>query len=279
MKTLIQPEKKNIKYWIKSLIPQKDVWFFRNKPSFADCNILTIDKYLEQYDLINYNNAYCHWLIKKYAKYVIVDESNSWIVSLNQFDRDAVYREQIKCERGLIIENIQEFENVNSLTEMMCDDKMILSNATFKNLSNDIKESIVINYAKEQDDWSTYKLPKEIKSFSIANKFIDNDGCNCLATVLFAITKNKQYLQQWVNQDEFIRDLGEYVEMCDGVFQYGDVVIFYDDNNIQHSCFALNDRLFLNKSGQSKFNPILVLTFEDIKNDWQTLKYKVLRKR
>lgn len=279
MKTLIKPEKKNIKYWIKSLIPPQDVWFFRRKPTFVDCKILTIDKYLEQYDLINYNNAYCHWLIKNYAKYVIVDESNSWILSLSQCDRDIVYREQIKCERGLIIENIQQFDNIKALTEMICNNMIILSNATFKNLDNDIKEKIVINYAMEQDDWATYELPREIKSLSIAKKFINNDGCNCLATVLFAITKNKQYLQQWVTQDEFVCNLNGYIEINNEEFQYGDVVIFYDDNNIQHSCFALNDKLFLNKSGQSKFNPILVLTFDDIKNDWQTLRYKVLRKR
>ena len=161
----------------------------------------------------------------------------------------------------------------------MFDEKLILSNTLFNKLSSKVKEVLTISYAKEQDDWSALKLPEKLSEFKrISNVFIDNDGCNCLATVLYAISKDETYLQKWVTQQEFVENLSNYKEINDNKFKRGDVVVFYGENNIQHACYSLDGKLFLNKSGQSKFNPILVLKFEDIYKDWDGLNYKILRK-
>lgn len=278
MKMRISPTKKNINYWIKTLMPEHDVWFFRKKPTFDNCNILTIKEYLNKYDRMDYNNAYCHWLVKGNAKYVICDQGN-WILTLTDEERLFVYQEQIDCERGLIIEDCRM--NVsNIINKAILKDKIILSNAVFNKLSKKDKEIIVIQYAQEQDDWSTNDVKSSEKYLKmVANTFINHEGCNCLATVLYAITKDKNYLKKWITQQEFLNFFNGYIEISNEEFRSGDVVVFYDnDNCIQHSCFALNESLFLNKSGQSKFNPILALTFKEVCKDWNDLNYKILRK-
>jgi len=274
------PTKQNIDYWIKTLLPSKDVWFFKQKPNFYNVEIIDIEKYLIEYDCLEYINSYCHWLVKKNAQYVIIDESN-WILSLTDKERNFVYKEQIELERGLIIENASSLINNKEIADALYDNKIILSNSTFNSLDYGIKEQLAIAYAKEQDDWACYDIKIEnAKLNAIKNSFINNEGTNCLAIVLYAITLNDKYLTSWVNQEEFNCLLADYNIIENSKLEYGDVLIFYDENNvIQHSCFALGDDLFLNKSGQSKFNPVVVQSYENIVNDWQGLNLIIKRKR
>ena len=280
MKKLLQPTKKNINYWKKSFIPQKDVWFFRKKPPFENCCIMSIKEYLDCYDKIEYINAYCHWMVKSHAEYVIC-EKEGWISSLSDKERMFVYEEQIICERGLIIENIEKFVGLDVFDTAICNGRLILSNSFFNKLSNRNQEAIVLQYAQEQDDWEMAEdFPRKSYWGKVANTFVNNEGCNCLATVLYAITGIEHYLKKWVTQDEFLDRIKEYVEIEVDKRDNGDIVLFYDcKNNIQHASFVINRSLCLNKNGQSKFNPISILKFKNIVEYWSELKYKVLSRR
>lgn len=276
----IIPSKENIDYWIKTLLPSKDVWFFKQKPNFYNVEIIDMANYLREYDSLEYINSYFHWLVKKNAKYVIIDETN-WILSLTDKERNFVYKEQIELERGLIIENTSSLSNNKEIADALCDNNIILSNSIFNSLDYALKEQLAIAYAKEQDNWTCYDIKIEnTKLNAVKNSFINNEGTNCLAIVLYAITLDDKYLTSWVKQKEFNCLLADYNVIEKNKLEYGDVLIFYDDNNtIHHSCFALGNNLFLNKSGQSKFNPVVVQSYENIVNDWQGLNLIIKRKR
>lgn len=279
LKQCVKPTNKNIKYWVKSLIPSKDVWFFKSKPTFKYVDILDIKTYLNKFDKLEYNNAYCHWLIKN-AKYVIVDSSN-WILKLTEEERNEVYRQQIELERGLIIENCEHLLNNNFIKTCIFDNKIILSNAIFKNLHYKLKKELAVTYAKEQDSWNCLNLTISNKKINkVANKFLNVEGTNCLAIVLYALTLNKKYLNCWVQQSEFENFINNFIDIQQKEVKFGDIAVFYDENNIiQHACFALSTNEFLNKSGQSKFNPISVLDIKTIKEDWKNLKVVFKRKQ
>ncbi len=273
----IKPSKNNIKYWINTLVPQYDVFFFRLKPKFKNIEIMTLSEYLFQYDNINYNNAYCHWLVKKQAKYVIVDKNN-WFLQLNEEDQKKILLEQIHLERGLIIEDCNGLSS--GLEKFKTDNRLVITNYLLKSLKTKDQKELVYRYAKEQDDWLYEDIIfKDSKLNKIANKFINNEGTNCLAIVLYCITKNKKYLSSWVDRKEFEENLLSYSNVCDDNLENGDIICFYDnDNNIQHACFNVAYGYCLNKSGQSKYNPIVTREIEDIKQDWEGLKIVVKRK-
>jgi len=277
MKNQINPTNKNIKFWVKSLIPSKDVWFFKSKPKFKDVQVLDIKTYLNKFNKLEYNNAYCHWLVKQ-AKYVIVENSN-WILTLEEKERNKVYAQQIELERGLIIENCEQFVNNKVINVCVFDNKIILSNAIFKKLNYKLKKELAVAYAKEQDSWDCLNVVINNKKINkIANKFLNVEGTNCLAIVLYALTLNKKYLNCWVQQGEFEDIIKDFIEIKQSEVDFGDIAVFYDENNtIQHACFALSKNEFLNKSGQSKFNPILILNIKTIKEDWKGLTVKFKR--
>lgn len=259
----IKPSKTLLKYWVETLIPPCDVFFFQELTNIKeiDNNLITISNYIKTFSDIKYINAYEHWNVKRNAKYVYVDYKNNLLTNTSNIDY--IYKQQIACCRGLILH-----------------DNTILTNWLFKNLNYKEKENLTIKYAKEIDDWFGYtsvEIPIYIKE--VANKFVKEDGCNCLATAIFGATQDNKILSEWLNEDKFLKKLQELnYKKVEKLCQPNDIIIFKNKGKILHACYCVDDKLFLNKSGQSRFNPIVLLSFDDIKKDWNNCIIEVYRK-
>lgn len=275
-KVYIKPNKSIIKHWINTLIPEYDVFFFKDITNIKeiDNNLISIDEYLKTFSNIKYINAYEHWNVKNTAKYVYVDYTNN--VLSNESIRNYFYEQQIECERGLVLDDVNR-----NLNKYFYKDKIILTNYLFANIDFKEKEEIVIQYAKSCDDWFGYvccDMPMYIKK--IANKFVNEDGCNCLSTTIYGATKDETVLFEWMNEECFLKRLVDLkYEKINDNYQTGDIIVFENDGKIIHACYCFCNELFLNKSGQSKFNPIVLLPFKNILNDWSNCKYFIYRKR
>jgi hypothetical protein len=81
-----------------------------------------------------------------------------------------------------------------------------------------------------------------------------------------------------MNEECFLKRLVDLkYEKINDNYQTGDIVVFENDGKIMHACYYFCNELFLNKSGQSKFNPIVLLPFKNILNDWSNCKYFIYR--
>lgn len=260
-KVNFKPNKSMIKKWIQTLIPPYDVFFFKGYTNIyeIDTNLISIDEYLDKFSDIKYINAYEHWNIKTAARYVYVDYNNNLLSNDNY--KEYIYNQQIECCRGLIL-----------------DDKTLLTNYLFNNLDYKQKENLVIQYAKGIDDWFGY-TNNNIQTYikKVANKFVEEDGCNCLAVALYGATNNNLWLKDWTNENRFINQLKElnYTKTNNNYCQ-DDIVVFKKKNKIFHACYCVDGNLFLNKSGQSRFNPIVLLPLQNIINDWKDCEYEIL---
>lgn len=259
----LKPSKILLKHWVKTLIPPYDVFFFQNRTNIKeiDENLIAINNYLKNFSDIKYINAYEHWAVKNNSKFVYVDYNNNLLVG--SINRNYIYDQQIKCGRGLVLQ-----------------DNTVLTNWLFNSLKYAEKERLTIQYAKEIDDWFGYKnntVPYYIKK--IANKFVKTDGCNCFAVTIFGVTANNKILLQWLQKTDFLQMLKTLnYKKVKGGYLPNDVVVFKNKLNIVHACYCVDGELFLNKSGQSKFNPIVLLPFNNIKKDWDNCEIEIFRK-
>ena len=207
----IKPDEEMLKHWVNTLIPPYDVFFFQELSNIdvIDKNLITTKKYIQTFSDITYINAYEHWNVKNNSKFVYIDYKNNLLS--NENIRDYIYKQQIKCCRGLILQ-----------------DKTIISNWLFNTLTYNNKKNLTIKYAKEIDDWYGYineKIPSHIKK--IANKFVKFDGCNCLSTTIYAVSKNNDILLQWMTENEFLIKLKELnYQKVEGTYRNNDVVVF-----------------------------------------------------
>jgi hypothetical protein len=144
------------------------------------------------------------------------------------------------------------------------------------------KEKLTIEYAKDIDDWygyTTNDIPNYINQ--VANKFVAIDGCNCLSTTIYGASCDDDILLKWLDVKFFAKKLKElkYVKKSTKDFKSTDIVVFIDkQQNVIHACYCVNKDLFLNKNGQSRFNPIALLPFEHIIKDWSDYEYYVFSK-
>lgn len=279
-KVSIKPNKKLIKDWVKNLIPFYDVFFFCDMTNIneIDNRLITMDEYIKNFSNIDYINAYEHWNVKIKAKYVYVDYDNSLL--LNENNRNFIYQQQIKCGRGLVLDSENRDEKLFKIG--MYQNKIILTNYLFNQLDYKHKEKLTIKYAKDIDDWygyTTNDIPNYINQ--VANKFVECDGCNCLSTTIYGASCDDDILLKWLDGKFFAKKLKElkYLKKSTKDFKSTDIVVFMDkQQNVIHACYCVNKDLFLNKSGQSRFNPITLLPFEHIKNDWIDYEYYVFSK-
>jgi hypothetical protein len=109
LNTNIQPTFDNINDWIKTFVPEKDLFFLPENE--LDCfkeylsNVLVIpqEEFFEHssYKQIQFANSYEYWGISKEVKFILVTPSE-WVNKLPVNKRNDLFYIQKEVERGLI---------------------------------------------------------------------------------------------------------------------------------------------------------------------------------
>ncbi|WP_042477500.1 hypothetical protein [Bacillus ndiopicus] len=287
----IKPTADILASWIKSYVPQRDLFFLskedlERKLDLSSVLVMPIDEFFEHsvYQQLDYVNGYEYWNIKN-AQYVIVAESD-WIEQLEATDRQFILAAQQKYERGLVLPAsfIQNIDQIPS--DYIQNEHVILQRGMWEQLDWGCKEQLLTTMVSEWwDNGECEEAPNELSVFlkHYANRFCVQQGANCLAAVLYAISEGKQswFIDEWVHQKTFIEKLTQYKyrQINAEDLQPGDVAVWNDKSGIiQHAAYYIGQNIFFNKHGQTIFNPWKLLSKEHLYNEWKHLKFVIYRR-
>ncbi len=265
-------------------VPEKDLFFlgkdFYNKEiDLTSVLVMPVDEFFKHstYTHINYVNSYEYWNIKN-VEYVLIAEKN-WIENLSNEARNYILFSQLVCERGLTlpVAFVEEIEKVPS--KYVVNGHVVIQRDMWDLLDVSTKERLLTKMVYEWwDKGECEEVPALFPTFLMpfANKFGCQQGANCLAAVLFAISKGEQewFIHEWIHQKTFLEALKQYhyEEFSGEGIGSTDVVIWKDEQGtIQHAAFHIENGLYFNKHGQTIFNPWKILKEEELFNEWKHL--------
>ncbi|WP_042148258.1 hypothetical protein [Paucisalibacillus sp. EB02] len=281
---IIKPTKEVLLSWMESYVPDRDLFFLskehlNHEIDFTDVLLMPIDEFYKHstYRQLNYVNGYEYWNIKN-AQYVIIAEKE-WIEGISEEKKRLILNSQVESERGLVlsITYIQEIDKIPS--SYLVNEHVVIQRSMWEKLEESFKEQLLTTMVNEWwNEGECEELPKSLPSFlkPFANTFSHLQGANCLAAVLFAISKGKQewFIYEWIHQKTFLEKLKQYhyEEFLDEGLHQGNIVIWKDENAIiQHAAYYIGEGLYFNKHGQTIFNPWKILTKEKLYKEWEQL--------
>lgn len=246
---------------MRNLQIDEDLFFIKRefyKENFQMLNdvlLLSEDDFFNHYKYGNVNNISNHetWGID--FDFVIVSKE-AWFEGLSEDFRAKLKEETIK--------NGDAF---------LCGD-VLLTKKTWKSLDYDTKEKF---FEANDDDFVNTKLDN-IEGFAYLKKFHnvfpDTHGPNCFASVMFAISKNEDFINEWVFSDSLLLFLEsnnyEKIDKIDDQYliKGKDVLIIYDGKSPVHSVFCLDDKLCFNKFGQTMHESWSICPIEFVLNEF-----------
>lgn len=287
----IKPTSDVLASWITSYVPIKDLFFiteehFQKLANYLEVLVMPIDEFFchSTYGHIDYVNSYEYWNIRN-AKYVIIAESE-WIEQLSKENRQLILSAQVQCQRGLIVpvSFIQHIEDIPA--DYIYNQQVVLQRAMWEKLNWSTKEQLLTTMVYEWwDRGGCQEIPNFLPSFFhlYVNCFGVQQGANCLAAVLFAITEGKQpwFINEWIYQETFLEKLAQcnYHRVETNNLVERDVIVWQDVNGvIQHAAYYIDENIFFNKHGQTIFNPWKLLTKEQLEQEWGGLKQVTYRR-
>ncbi|WP_406242540.1 hypothetical protein ACF3M2_20605 [Tissierella carlieri] len=285
---LLKPSKYVIDNWILNLLPEYDIYFLKELPSDLDLNLclpMPVNEYFDHpvYSQLEYVNAYELWRISNKANYAIIDFGN-WFDDLSRANQKQVLLNQYELNRGLVV-SLDWFYIDNKLLENnLIKNKVVMNRNLWESLSYQDKERFIYHYAQDWEDWNCKTVSNEIDMdidlISIVNTFTIKEGINCLSTVLYCLTHQENILKQWVHEKTFLIALEQlgYKETRDNKIERNTVIVFKDDEKIIHAAYIVSESLAINKSGQSKFNPIKLVDIDILIKEWNPLHYVIYRR-
>lgn len=285
---LLKPSKYVIDNWILNLLPEYDIYFLKELPSDLDLNLclpMPVNEYFDHpvYSQLEYVNAYELWRISNKANYAIIDFGN-WFDDLSRANQKQVLLNQYELNRGLVV-SLDWFYIDNKLLENnLIKNKVVMNRNLWESLSYQDKERFIYHYAQDWEDWNCKTVSNEIDMdidlISIVNTFTIKEGINCLSTVLYCLTHQENILKQWVHEKTFLIALEQlgYKETRDNKIERNTVIVFKDDEKIIHAAYIVSEGLAINKSGQSKFNPIKLVDIDILIKEWNPLDYVIYRR-
>ena len=284
---IIRPDQGTLQQWAEKMVPARDVWYWDD--SLADIDIsgqklLDRREYLDHptYSGIEYVNAYCHWCIPAKVQMVLVSDPE-WIRLLTVDDRKRVLAGQVELDRGLIFPRTH-FDSVpEALLPHGVGEKIVISRAAWMSLEKADQYTALKREALLWDDGDCLPVPNAVPEHIklVANSYGDTHGANCLSTTAFCISGDEPIRLQWIFQPAFIEILDEhgFRPSDDKTPSDGDAVAFSSDTTVVHAAYCVADNRFVNKNGQSMFNPVRIVNRATLDADWSDRDVTVYRRR
>lgn len=280
----IKPGEKVLHSWMDCYVPEKDLFFLSKERlgyeiDFTDVLLMPKEEFYNHstYRQVNYVNSYEYWNIKNVDYVIIADKE--WIETIPEEQKRFLLNAQVQSGRGLVFPVTFVHDLAEIPASYVIDGDVILQRFMWEKLNKSCKEQILTTLVYEWWDRGECEQPPEslpdyLKPY--ANSFASSQGANCLAAVLFAISKGKQkwFIYEWIHQKTFLEKLKQYhyEELLTDELHQEDVVIWTDENGIiQHAAYHLGEELYFNKDGQTIFNPWKILSKEQLYKEWEHL--------
>lgn len=220
---------------------------------------------------IHYINAYCRWQRSPETQQILL-AGRGWITRLHEDERSRVLAMQVDLDRGLVYPR-SRFDSIPPTLERYgVGDTLVLGGSIWSELPDDLRRQFVLRESLAWDDHACFRLPADAPDHlhGMANTFIDVHGANCLSTTAFCFTGEPQVIRRWMFQPEFagLFERSGYRPSLAATAGSGDVVTFAQDGTIQHATFCVGPNRYLNKNGQTMFNPIKVVDQAMLDEAW-----------
>lgn len=281
----IQPSTFTLKRWADLLTPPNDVWYWHESLADIDSRdqpLLDRREYLNTYADISYVNAFWHWRMPKDVQQVLVTEPG-WIGSLAETDRSRVLASQIGLDRGLIFPRSHFDHLPASLLPYAIGERIVISRAAWKSLNEVDQFTALKREMLLWDDTDCFSLPENAPNHirQIANAYGDEHGTNCLSTTVFCVTGWEDLHRKWMHQPEFLEIIAklEYEHILTETIEPGVVITFSDNGTVVHAAYCVAPDRFVNKNGQSMFNPVRIVNHAMLSADWADQDVAIHRQR
>lgn len=281
----IQPSDETLTHWAHTLLPDLDVWFWDGSDLVSNatrCLVMSREDYLRHptFREIRYVNAYLHWRIPPEVTRVIVS-GPAWITSIAPPDRQRILGKQVELQRGLVLPRAWFGDFPDALESFVIHEQVVLCHAAWRSVPEKGRRTALLAEQRRWDDVDCFPIPTDMPAHirAIANTFRRRDGANCLGVTAYCITSEDWMRHHWMFQPEF-HDLitrHGYRPVAQEPPASGDVVAFEADGRIVHAAFCVGDDRFLNKNGQSRFNPVRVVDWASLAAGWQTATWVTYR--
>ncbi|MFU1790589.1 hypothetical protein ACM3BL_04725 [Mammaliicoccus sciuri] len=250
----IYPTEQILKYWSENYYNNFDLFFVKDIPFENEDVVITLKDAFKKTSSFNIdtNNLYEFWNLSDYN--YVIQASKGWFENLNRDSKTYILQEQERVNNPLFLEgNLITSQKWSQLTTNK--QRQFFQNRVDRYCDNHVTQH------------STLQLPNHLSS--IVSTFPKHQGLNCLSTVLYAITSDKNILQQWIKEDAFLTSLKSLnYELVSEGSQNGDVIVYLKNNAVVHAAYQIDDGLFINKNGQTIFNPYKIVTKSELDNEW-----------
>ncbi|WP_374054528.1 hypothetical protein [Rossellomorea sp. FM04394] len=295
MKRNLQPTPDILQEWIKTYVPDKDMFFLRGtdlarfKEYLTNVLVIPHEEFQNHssYKQVQLSNSYEYWNLSKDVAHVLVTPPG-WVNHLPAEKKIELFHMQVAVGRGLI-HPISEFSGDasslrNSVVDVKGEEYAVLHKAMWEELSYRCKEDLITDIAQEWEDWTCYDPPTLTPPHLLpfANTFPVRAGSNCLSATLFAITHQEWIVHEWVHPQTFLQRLAleDYHVIPSQGLRAGDVVTWENaDGIIQHASYCIDGQFFFNKRGQTYFNAWSIVHVDNLQGDWGHLSMKIYRKK
>lgn len=290
MRHTFEPSFEEIEAWCRSFVPEETLYwidesFLKELPN--NCLVLPRQEFFHHpaYRTPQLSNAYLTWMMGEGVTY-IVHAPSAFLDDLHPTVKIRLLEFQEKMNRGLVLP--MQIEQMSGLVNGETVEKdgqtfIILHQSNWDKLSREVRHSLMLNYAKEWDTWEGEACdtltPPHLATF--ANTFPLEEGGNCLAATLFAITRNDWMIHQWIHPETFLQtiQLSGYETVADTNPKSGDVLTFWNEQEqLIHANYCIRPNLFFNKHGQVRFNPWKLIDEHELQRNWGSYRLRIKRK-
>lgn len=276
-RTDLLPSEDDLKYWMDTFIPSPELWWWDDTPIPNESDATrVIPRGEHRNDEISGNitwvNAYLSWQMTPATKRVIVDDG-TWFAGLAEPERRIAREFQVELRRGKCVPRDRFGTTTLISADAIVAGKVVLDRELWHTLPESARRSVLAHELSDWDRATTFEIPPHTPAHiaNVANRFFHQEGINCLAVVAYAVSGEPEDLHQWMVPSVFeprVRYYG-YAEVDDLHPAAGDIVVFRSSGgDIVHAAYALGRDRFLNKSGQTTFNPITILDSRELREDW-----------
>jgi hypothetical protein len=148
-----------------------------------------------------------------------------------------------------------------------------------KFVSEDRSECLSSQLSKKE--WQS--INKRYRAIKHLVGFVDSSGPNCFATTLAAlldVEKAKGVSSLWLQSETFLREIERRGYQKSNLevnanLPDGSILVWQNDNGLQHACLYLGEGLAFNKDAQAWFAPRQILKLETVLGPWRDFKISI----
>lgn len=267
-----------LEMWDKRFVPDYDLFFFKQYPR----EFKAISR-KEGYANLSLDDrtSFLTWNVHPEAEW-IAKVSNELFLSLNKDMQKKLLLTQVEYGRGFYFKyrDLMKFDSDTATVAILDDccltyrqEKIVgFQGWNWRRLPLSFRFKLLEMISRNFISSSSLQVGEEMASSPLINTFIGCNGPNCFSFTLLNLDKeaDQTYTKTWVKGREFLSSLNSYgyqARIRNHVAPH-DVLVWFQNDQAVHGCYAISEAHVLNKNGQTMFHPYQCLPLSEVMKTW-----------